>query len=391
MRTSSAVARYGERRRRGRDSNSHALAGAGFQNRFLNQFGAPLQICLLYHLKVELSSMRFNHTVIAGTFDHLHSGHQKLLKTALQNSCQVSIGLTQPNLTSKKPLANLIEPTNKRSKTLEKTLESHSHYSLFPLTNPHKPADSSLEFDSIIASSQTKKTVQRINKLRLRNNLKPLKTHFINLVNSTDKKPISSTRIRKGQINRTGFAYHQIFPKNKKLTLPSIHRSAFQKPFSTLLTGSQNNLNWAGLKAKAVLQKKPPFMTIAVGDIAVISLLQQNLLINLSLVDLKTKRQPLFSSLDKLGLPKTPQHLVKNPPGTITPGLISALQQSLSDYHQKQTIQVNGEEDLSVLPAILLSPLNTAIFYGQPEKGLVYIRVTEAKKQKALDLLKKLT
>lgn len=341
--------------------------------------------------------MKFNHTVIAGTFDHLHAGHHKLLKTALQNSHRVSIGLTQPNLTSKKPLANLIEPTSKRSKTLKKTLESHSQYYLFPLTNPLKPADSSTQFDSIIASNLTKKTVQKINKLRLKNNLKPLKTHFINLVNSTDQKPISSTRIRKGQINRTGFAYHQIFPRHQKLTLPAIHRSSFQKPFSTLLTGSQNNLSWAGLKAKKVLQKNPPFMTIAVGDIAVISLLKQNLPINLSLVDLKTKRQPIFKTLSQLGLPNKPQHLVDNPAGTIAPDLIKSIKQSLHFFTNNlganagQTILVKGEEDLSVLPAILLSPLNTAIFYGQPKKGLVYIRVNESKKQKALKLLQKLT
>ncbi len=335
--------------------------------------------------------MRYNHTVVAGTFDHLHSGHIKLLTTALKNSRQLSIGLTETNLIQKKPLAKLIEPAPKRSQILNRLLKPFSHYSLFPLTNPLQPAASTNQFDSIIASTQTKSTVKKINRLRLQNHLQPLKTKLINLVQSTDHQPISSTRIRKGQINRQGFAYHQIFPKHRTLKLPPIHRSAFQKPFSTLLTGSQSRLDWAGLKAKKILANHPPLMTIAVGDIAVISLLQQNLPINLSLVDLKTKRQPLFSSLDKLGLPKKPQHNVRNPSGTITPDLITALKQSLSYYHQQQTILINGEEDLSVLPAILLSPLSTAIFYGQPNQGLVYIRVTESSKQKALTLLKKLT
>lgn len=333
----------------------------------------------------------FRHTVTAGTFDHLHSGHVKLLVTALNHSRHVSIGLTQSKLTQKKPLAKLIESTTKRSHTLKKLLKSYPHYSLFPLTNPLKPADTSNQFDSIIASSLTKNTVRKINQLRINNHLKPLKTIFINLVKSTDKKTLSSTRIRKGQINRSGYAYRQIFPTNKKLTLPPIHRSSFQKPFSTLLSGSQSNLSWAGLKAKQVLKKNPPFMTIAVGDIAVISLLQQNIKLNLSLVDLKTKRKPAFSSLDKLGLPSTADFIASNPPSSITPDLITALQQSLINYHRKQVILVKGEEDLSVLPAILLSPLNTAIFYGQPEEGLVYIRVTETTKQKALSLLQKLT
>jgi len=332
----------------------------------------------------------FQHSVIAGTFDHLHSGHQKLLKTALQNSHQVSIGLTQPRLTQTKPLTRLIQSTSQRSNTLKTLLKPFSHHSLFPLTHPLKPADSSPQFDSIIASTKTKKTVRKINQLRLLNHLQPLKTKFINLVNSTDHLPISSTRIRKGQINRTGFAYHQIFPNKQILKLPPVHRSAFQKPFSTLLVGSQSHLGWAGLKAKKLLQKRPPFMTIAVGDIAVITLLQQQVPLNLSIVDLKTKRQPLFSSLDKLGLPKTPHHTVSNPSGAITPALIKVLQHNLVNYQQKKTILVKGEEDLSVLPAILLSPLNTAIFYGQPNQGLVYIKVTESSKKKALNLLQKL-
>ena len=73
------------------------------------------------------------------------------------------------------------------------------------------------------------------------------------------------------------------------------------------------------------------------------------------------------------------------------PDLIQSLQASFTNYSKPQTILVKGEEDLGVLPAILLSPLNTAIFYGQPQKGLVYIKVTETSKQKALKLLQKLT
>jgi GTP-dependent dephospho-CoA kinase len=335
--------------------------------------------------------MKFNHSIVAGTFDHLHSGHLKLLQTALAKSYQVSIGLTQSNLTQTKSLFELIESQPTRALTLKQFLRQATNFSIFPLTSPLKPANTSNQFDSIIASIDTQPTVSKINHLRLNHNLRPLKTHFINLVKSTDHLTLSSTRIRQGQVNRQGFAYHQVFPKNKKLTLPKIHRSAFKDPFSTLLKGSQSNLAWAGLQAKQIIAKNPPYMTIAVGDIAVISLLQQNIKLDLSLVDLKTNRQQLFKNLSKLGLPSTADHLVNNPAGSITPDLIKALTQSFLNFHQLQTILVKGEEDLAVLPAILLSPLNTAIFYGQPHQGLVYIQVTEANKQKALALLQKLT
>ncbi|MEA3355313.1 MAG: pantetheine-phosphate adenylyltransferase [Patescibacteria group bacterium] len=334
--------------------------------------------------------MKFTHSIVAGTFDHLHLGHQKLLNSALQNSLKVSIGLTQKKLYQKKTFSNLIESQTKRFNTLKKFLKPKSSFNIFSLTNPLEPAASSTTFDSIISSTATLNTVKQINQIRLQNNLKPLKTTTINLVKSSDKKSLSSTRIRQGRINRLGYAYHQVFPKNKKLTLPPIHRHSLKKPFGLLLEGSLKTLDWASLKAKEILKQTPPTLTIAVGDIATLSLLNQKVYLNLAIIDLKTKRQPFFNSPKQLGLPSISNYTVNNPPSTITPDLINALQTSLKNYGKKQSILVKGEEDLSVLPSILLSPLNTAIFYGQPNKGLVYIKVTETSKQKALLLLQKL-
>jgi uncharacterized protein (UPF0218 family) len=101
----------------------------------------------------------------------------------------------------------------------------------------------------------------------------------------------------------------------------------------------------------------------------------------------------MFSSIANLGL--HPHHYSAiNPPSQITSDLVATINQaliSLTPHSRPQTILVKGEEDLAVLPAILLSPLNTAIFYGQPQQGLVAIRVTETKKHQALQLLQKLT
>jgi len=355
--------------------------------------------------------MRFNHTVVAGTFDHLHLGHQKLISAAFVNSNQVSCGLTTKALTSHKPLPSLIQSKFSRHLALTSYLSSFpTPSSIFSLSNSLGNAPTNSNIDSIVTTSQTINNVNKINQLRKTNHLKPLTPIVVDLISATDQKNLSSTRIRKGQINRTGFAFHQIFPKRKKFILPTTKRSVFKKPFDVLLTGSQSHLGWAGLKAKKALEKTKPFMTIAVGDIAVISLLQQQIPLNLSIVDLKTKRKPLFSSLNKLGLPPKANHTVNNPASSITPDLIKAIQKSLKSHTNNlsantlkpqnslpnlsceyRTILVKGEEDLSVLPAILLSPLNSAIFYGQPQKGLVYIRVTENSKQKALNLLKKLS
>ena len=84
---------------------------------------------------------------------------------------------------------------------------------------------------------------------------------------------------------------------------------------------------------------------------------------------------------------------VKNDPGTLSSSTINAFKKILPQIvnppvnRQKAIIQIKGEEDLLVLPAVLLSPLKTLIFYGQPNKGLVQIKVTEEMKKKVLDLL----
>jgi len=339
--------------------------------------------------------MLLKHTIIAGTFDHLHSGHQKLLQTAINQAKYISCGLTIKKMTQKKSLAHLIQSSHSRHHQLNSFLSQQiSSYNIFSLHHPLLPAIHSPVFDSIVASKETAKTVEKINKLRSKNNLPPLKPIIINLLKSSDNQKLSSTRIRQGQINRQGFAYHQFFSKNKSLQLPALHRHHFRRPFDILLKGSQSNLNWAGLQAKKLVTKHPPFLIITVGDIATISLLQQNIKPNLAIVDLKTKRQQIFTSIAKLGFTSATSHTAINPPGRITFNLIKTLSLSLNTLNHQSShhsILVKGEEDLTVLPAILLSPLKTAIFYGQPDQGLVYIKVTEKSKTKALKLLQKFT
>ena len=66
---------------------------------------------------------------------------------------------------------------------------------------------------------------------------------------------------------------------------------------------------------------------------------------------------------------------VKNPPGTITDQAWSAIEKA-SNSRRRTKIQVDGEEDLLALVAILTVPLNSIVLYGQPLQGVVVVRVT---------------
>ena len=53
-------------------------------------------------------------------------------------------------------------------------------------------------------------------------------------------------------------------------------------------------------------------------------------------------------------------------------------------------ISVNGEEDLLVIPVCIYAPENAIILYGQPNEGLVIVKITSEirnKTQKLLDLM----
>jgi len=54
---------------------------------------------------------------------------------------------------------------------------------------------------------------------------------------------------------------------------------------------------------------------------------------------------------------------------------------------EKEVICVSGQEDLAVLPAILLAPMGSFVIYGQPGQGFVVVEVLEKTKLKTLLLL----
>ena len=70
------------------------------------------------------------------------------------------------------------------------------------------------------------------------------------------------------------------------------------------------------------------------------------------------------------------------------PSLFLEISRIFSDYkNQSIVLQIEGEEDLAVLPIILSAPLNSIIFYGQPNNGLVRVDVSEEVKERTKKLV----
>jgi len=301
--------------------------------------------------------MRFNLVAVAGTFDHLHLGHKKLLEAAKENGKKVIVGLCQKSMLVNKLYPQSIESYEIRRQSVAKFKPGQ----IIPLSEIYGPAATSTKIDAIVCSQLSRPNVEKINQRRHN----PLTIIEVPLVRCSHGQPLSSSLVRQGLVNRQGFFYPQIF--NRDLKLPLSLRPLLQKPFAPVI--------------KKI--SRPKFGVIAVGDIAAISLLNQKIVPNLAIVDLKTKRRQIFPHLQALGLKSG--LTAPNPAGIITN---YSVRQLLNCFSQKQSsLLIDGEEDLLVLPAILLSPLQTTIFYGQPDQGLVKITVTEAVKTKALKFL----
>ena len=126
-----------------------------------------------------------------------------------------------------------------------------------------------------------------------------------------------------------------------------------------------------------------------IGDITTITLLKAQISPAVAIIDLKTKRESLNEELISTYF-HSPTPLFLNPAGTINTISAFLYQQAVKDYlstQKTQYIVVEGEEDLLALPAILLAPLDSYVLYGQPEIGIMMIKITQQEKENAKRLL----
>ncbi len=154
----------------------------------------------------------------------------------------------------------------------------------------------------------------------------------------------------------------------------------FKKPFGELIKGTTDEtMN----KMKALIDKEKPAGIIAVGDTVSRNLFEYKIFPQLSIIDFKCMRkkiQPFKMPVDKT-------FYVENPQGTITRQAIDAIKEVLESEKSTQII-VDGEEDLLTIIAVLYAPENAFVVYGQPNEGIVIVRVTSKKKAEAADWLK---
>jgi|TARA_B110000914_G_C15157460_1_gene306786 pantetheine-phosphate adenylyltransferase len=144
---------------------------------------------------------------MGGTFDILHKGHRALLSKASEIGSIVLIGLTTDERARKGRKDIVINSYVIRKENLEMLLNSMnlpSNFKIVPLDNDWGPSVVEDSFTAIIVSEETKKTAEKINRIRLENDKKELEIVIVPFVKAYDGQKISSSRIRDNEIDSNG-------------------------------------------------------------------------------------------------------------------------------------------------------------------------------------------
>ena len=128
----------------------------------------------------------------------------------------------------------------------------------------------------------------------------------------------------------------------------------------------------------AIPMIKEASFLISVGDQTTKNLVDNDLIPDLGIIDNRIQRKD-----HNYDIIRTENILdADNPAGTITENLWETIDEAISltlEDDENRIIVVKGEEDLAVLPCLLIAPEDAVILYGQPNEGLVFVNVFEGK------------
>nr|CAG4637116.1 EOG090X0864 [Ceriodaphnia reticulata] len=148
----------------------------------------------------------YEHVVIGGTFDQLHSGHKMLISAAiLRAKKSLTIGVTDGVMIKTKKLWELIEPCHKRIERLKEFLmdvEPRLEYNVVPITDPYGPTAYVPTLQLLVVSEETLKGGYKVNQLRQAKGLSILDIYSISVIDDSqasaeEENKISSSSFRK--------------------------------------------------------------------------------------------------------------------------------------------------------------------------------------------------
>jgi pantetheine-phosphate adenylyltransferase len=151
---------------------------------------------------------KFKTVGVGGTFDELHKGHRALLMKAFEIGDVVIIGMSSDRFVKEMCKPHLTASYAQRLGEVTRFLNEHglSHrVHVIPIDDVYGGVlltDSPIE--ALVVSRETEPTAKKINDRRKKLGLRQLQIVVIDMVPSENHALISTTRIRRGEIDLEG-------------------------------------------------------------------------------------------------------------------------------------------------------------------------------------------
>jgi pantetheine-phosphate adenylyltransferase len=149
--------------------------------------------------------IKYSKVATGGTFDEIHLGHIALLSKAFQVGTNVIIGISSDEFAKAK--GKVIHSYDERVTNLRRTIHSNfddARFQIVKLDATYGPVVISEDVAALIVSTERATVGYEINKTRINRGISPLSIIIVDMVRAEDGTPISSSRIRAGQIDAQG-------------------------------------------------------------------------------------------------------------------------------------------------------------------------------------------
>ena len=313
-------------------------------------------------------------------FDRLHIGHKDMIDRLSEMSdpvaCVTDGELVGPGL----ELSALIQPVEHRLRKLEKYIRKIGQDQVIKTKAFTKNSDL-MSIDGSAAFLMYEGpccTVIETGALSFRKKELSVDDHveLLKPVRANDGGKVSSARIRRGEIDRQGRRLRGTNEPPRFLQVEE--RAGLKTPKGDVYAAKD------GEPEKRVIQRikdESPVKVIAVGDMTSDTILREGYTPDVMIVDGITKRGPYGKEFSA-----SQEFTIYNPAAVIYPEAWSAVNTAIHEPEESLII-VDGEEDLMGFPAVLLAPNGSAVLYGQPDVGIVWIPVNDENKKIARDFL----
>ena len=144
---------------------------------------------------------------VGGTFDVMHKGHWFLLEETFNAGEKAIVGITSDEFVASMKKKHTVASYENRLSDVKEFLKERGFLEraiIVPLNDPYGPTIENNDLEGIVVSEETEVGAERINELRVKRGKKPLLIFVITMVLADDGKPITSTRVRKQEVDRHG-------------------------------------------------------------------------------------------------------------------------------------------------------------------------------------------